>query len=343
MKLLVKDIIKETNDAISICFKNGNFFKKLKYKPGQFLTIHTSIHKNIEKRAYSFSSNPFTDKDLKITIKRVDKGLVSNFVHDNLKIGDKIEVDDPAGSFFVEPSNTSQKQYILFAGGSGVTPIFSIIKSVLTQEEKSKILLIYANQNIDSIIFHDEIKDLENTYSNTFKVEHLVSNIEKAQGNYHSGLATKEAIDQIFSKHNIEYYDSNEYMVCGPFGYMEKIKEILKENGISRDKLKIEVFKKPEVKVTGENLESLVKIRLKGKEHQIKINGNKSILRQAMSNNIPLPYSCRSGMCSTCKAKCIEGEVKMTEGHFLSEKEVEQGNVLTCISYPVSKEVLLEI
>jgi len=140
MKLLVKEIVKETNDAVSICFKNGNVFKKLKYKPGQFLTIHVPIDKVVHKRAYSFSSNPYTDKDLKITIKRVEKGLVSNFVHDYLKTGDKLEVDDPAGSFYVEPTSNVKKQYVLFAGGSGVTPMFSIVKSVLTQR---KILRYY--------------------------------------------------------------------------------------------------------------------------------------------------------------------------------------------------------
>lgn len=342
MKLLVKDIIKETNDAISICFKNGNLFKKLRYKPGQFLTIHASIDKKIEKRAYSFSSNPFTDKDLKITIKRVEKGLVSNFVHNTLKIGDKIEVDDPAGSFFVEPSVKSEKQYVLFAGGSGVTPMFSIVKSVLTQEPNSKILLIYANQNLESIIFHEEIKTLESQYPEAFKIEHIVSSSKKNKDNYHAGLATKNLIDSIFSKHNISY-DNHQYMICGPFGYMEKIKEILNSNGISREKIKVEVFKKPEIKVTGGNLESDITIRFKGDEHQIKINGDKTILRQAMSKNIALPYSCRSGMCSTCKAKCVEGEVKMTEGHFLSDSEVESGNILTCISYPVSEKVVIEI
>ena len=342
MKLLIKDIVKETNDVISVCFKNGNLFKKLKYKPGQFLTIHTTINQKIEKRAYSFSSNPFTDKDLKITIKRVEKGLVSNFVHDNFKIGDKIQVDNPAGSFFIEPSVKSQKQYVLFAGGSGVTPMFSIVKSVLTQEKNSKILLIYANQSIDSIIFHDEIKSLENQYPDNFKVEHIVSSTKKDKGNYHSGLATKKLIDTIFSKHNILYED-HKYMICGPFGYMEKIKEILNENGITREKINIEVFKKPEIKVTGKNLESDVTIRFEGEEHQIKVNGDKSILTQAMSKNIALPYSCRSGMCSTCKSKCVEGEVKMTDGHFLPESEVESGSILTCISYPVSEKVVIEI
>ncbi len=342
MKLLVKDIIKETNDAITVCFKNGNLFRKLKYKPGQFLTIHTSINNKVEKRAYSFSSNPFTDKDLKITIKRVEKGLVSNYVHDSLKVGDKIVVDNAAGSFFVEPSSKVQKQYVLFAGGSGVTPMFSITKSILTEEKNSKVLLIYANQNMESIIFHDEIKSLEKQYSSAFKVEHIVSDIQEEKDNYHSGLATTVLIDRIFSKHNITY-DDHQYMICGPFGYMEKIKEVLKENGVTRDKIKVEVFKTPEVKATNKDLESDVTINYKGKEHQIKVKGDKTILRQAMSKNIALPYSCRSGMCSTCKAKCVEGEVKMTDGHFLSESEVADGNILTCISYPVTEKVVIEI
>lgn len=343
MKLLVKDIIRETNDVISICFKNGNLFKKLKYKPGQFLTIHTPINNQVEKRAYSFSSNPFTDKDLKITIKRVEKGLVSNFVHDNLKVGDKIKVDDPAGGFFVEPSSDSQKQYVLFAGGSGVTPMFSILKSVLTEEKKSKVLLIYANQNMESIIFKDEIASLENQYPDTLKVEHIVSSVSNSKNNYHAGLATKEIIDTVLSKHSLTYDGEHQYMICGPFGYMEKIKEILKENGITRDKIKIEVFKKPEIKATGKDLESNVTIKFKGKEHQISVSGDKSILRQALSSNVALPYSCRSGMCSTCKAKCTEGEVNMTDGHFLSEEEVAKGIILTCISYPVSEKIVLEI
>jgi ring-1,2-phenylacetyl-CoA epoxidase subunit PaaE len=342
MKLLVKDIVKETNDAVSIYFKNGNFFKKLKYKPGQFLTIHVSMDKAVHKRAYSFSSNPFTDKDLKITIKRVEKGLVSNYVHDFLKAGDKLEVDDPAGSFYVEPSAKSKKQYVLFAGGSGVTPMFSIVKSVLTEEKNSKILLIYANRDMESIIFHDEIKALEKAYPNTFSVEHIISSNKEDKENYHSGLATKTLIDSIFLKYQLNFED-HVYMICGPFGYMEKIKEVLDQNGISREKIKIEVFKSPVIKLTGKNLVSDVTLMVEGKEHQLKVRGDTSILQQAMSDNIVIPYSCRSGMCSTCKAKCISGDIKMTDGHFLPESDVENGHILTCISYPVSEKIVVEI
>lgn len=341
MRLLVKDIIKETNDALSISFKNGNIFKKLAYKPGQFLTIHVPIDNVVHKRAYSFSSNPFTHKDLKITIKRVEKGLVSNYVHNHLKIGDKLKVDNPTGSFYIEPINDIKKQYVLFAGGSGITPIFSIIESVLTKED-SKILLIYANQNLESIIFHDKIKALEEKYPNNFSVEHIISSNTTNQENYHSGLATKELLDTIFLKHDLQY-ENHTYMICGPFGYMEKIKEILKINGISRDQIKIEVFKSPEIKLSRKDLISDVTLKFNGKLHKIKVKGDKSILQQAMSENIVLPYSCRSGMCSTCKAKCTSGSIKMTDGHFLPESDVAKGDILTCVSYPVSERVVIEI
>lgn len=342
MKLLVKKIIKETNDAISIHLKNGNFFKKLKYKPGQFLTIKVLIDKEIHKRAYSFSSNPYTDKDLIITVKRVENGLVSNYLNDSLKAGDKLEVEPAAGSFSVTLNKQKNKQYVLFAGGSGITPMFSIIKSVLTEEKDSKILLIYANQNAESIIFHKEIKALQEKHLNNFFVEHIIAHNNIEEKNYHSGLATKELIDTFFLKHKLIYTD-HIYRICGPFGYMEKIKDILSKNNISRDKIKLEVFKMPKVKVTGSNLVSNVTLRFEGKEHNLNLKGDKTILQQAMANNISLPYSCRSGMCSTCKAKCTEGEIKMIEGHILSESDVESGNVLTCVSYPLSEKIVLEI
>ncbi len=342
MKLLVKDIIKETDDALSISFKNGNIFKKLSYKPGQFLTIHVPIKDKVHKRAYSFSSNPYTDKDLKITIKRVEKGLVSNYIHDSLTIGTKLVVDEPMGSFFIQPEEKKQTQYVLFAGGSGITPIFSILKSILTKEKNSKILLVYANQNIESIIFYHEILTLQNEYPNNLFVEHVISSENSRKDKYHSGFLTKKLLNSIFENRGLKY-DNHKYMICGPFGYMEKVKEILRDNGISREKITVEVFKLPEIKLSGKDLMSSVSIKHAGKEHQIKVKGDTTILQQAMFDNIVIPYSCRSGMCAACKAKCIEGEIKMTEGHFLPEKEVNEGSILTCISYPLSEKIILEI
>ncbi len=340
MKLIVQKIIKETQDAVTISFKNGGLFKKVKYKPGQFLTLHFSIKGATHKRAYSFSSNPYLDKDLRVTIKRVEKGLVSNYVHDGLKVGDALEIDKPSGSFYIEPQKNQQKQYVLFAGGSGITPIFSIINSVLTKEPNSKILLVYANQNFDAIIFKKEIELLEESYPDKLAVAHILTTNNQVDAKYYSGLATNEIITTILKKYNLSF-DNHVYMICGPFGYMESIKAILNENGVERNQIKVELFKSPKVKITGKDLISKVEIKHDGASHKIEIPGNKSILQGAMSNNVVLPYSCRSGMCASCKATCISGDIKMTEGHFLEQKEVDEGKILTCISYPESEHVVI--
>jgi ring-1,2-phenylacetyl-CoA epoxidase subunit PaaE len=342
MKLLVKDVVKETNDAVSICFKNGNLFKKVKYKPGQFVTLHFNIDNQTHKRAYSFSSNPYTDKDLKVTIKKVDKGLVSNYVHNNLKVGDKLDFDNPTGMFYVEPKNATKKQYVLFAAGSGITPMFSIVKSVLSQDDTSKILLIYANKDMDSIIFHKEVNELQKKHKENFAVEHIIGANKSHIGKYHKGRVSGALLNTIFSKYKIDLHQ-NEFMICGPSGYMDAVQAILQENNIAKEKIKLEAFKAKEVEPSGKNLSSSVTLKYKGKDHVMQLNGDKSILQQAMSNNVALPYSCKSGMCSTCKARCVEGKIKMTEGHFLPQKEVDAGNILTCISYAESEKIVLEI
>lgn len=340
MKLLVKEIIQETKDAVTICFKNGNFFKRLAYKPGQFMSINVPIDNTVHKRAYSFSSNPYTDSDLRITIKRVDQGLVSNYIHDNFKVGDKYEVDKPTGSFYIAPKKETTKQYVFFAGGSGITPIFSIVKSVLEKEPNSKILLVYANQNYEGIIFNKEIENLTKKYASSFRVEHILSKSDNAPLNYYSGLLTEEVLIAIMEKHNLKF-DSNEYMICGPFGYMECVKEILNTKNVSPSNIKVEVFASPKIAVVGENQECDVEINFDNESYKIKVPKNKSILQMAMVNNIALPYSCRSGMCSTCKASCSKGDVVMTEGHFMPPEEVEDGKILTCISYPASENVVI--
>lgn len=342
MKLLVKNIVKETNEAVSINFKNNSFFKKVKYKPGQFVTLHFVIDETVHKRAYSFSSNPYTDKDLKITVKRVDNGLVSNYVHDSLKVGDKIVCDNPTGSFYVEPKKNINKQYVLFSGGSGITPMFSIIKSVLTQNSDANILLIYANNTPDSIIFKDELDSLEKKYANNFKVEHIIASEKVDKPNYHKGLISELLLRAIFSKHQINYND-HKYMICGPTGYMDKVKEVLLKNNVKEENIKIEVFKAPQAKVANSNATSKVTIKYKGEEHILELKRDKPILQQAIAQKINLPYSCRSGMCSTCKGTCTSGKINMTEGHFLSQNDVDKGEVLTCISYPDTDNVTIEI
>lgn len=341
MKLVVKDIVKETDNAVSIYFKNGGFFKKLAYKSGQFLTIEIPIDDVVHKRAYSFSSSPTTDKDLQITVKRVEGGLVSNYVNDQVKIGDKIAIEKPTGSFYVEPAKERSKQYVFFAGGSGITPIFSIIKSILVKEPKSKILLIYANQNYESVIFMNKLAQLQQEYASSLSLHHILDANDRVEENFYSGLVGEELLSQIFEKENLVFSNESVYMICGPFGYMEVVKDILRVKGVKSTQIKEEVFSAPTVKLEGKDLISDVEIRLNNETHNIKVPGNETILKVAMRNNIVLPYACRAGVCVSCKANCIEGEVKMTEGHFLEDKDVNAGKVLTCISYPVSENVVI--
>ncbi len=342
MKLVVKEIIKETADAVSICFKNGGLFNKLNYKPGQFVTLDFPIANEVHKRAYSFSSNPFTDKDLKITVKRVEKGLVSNFVHDQLKIGDKLQVDKPNGSFFVEPEKKQERHYKFFAGGSGITPIFSIIKSILEREPKSKILLVYANHDVEAIIFRKELDALEAAHKDRLRIAHLISHGALGGPKYHKGLITDALVENLFEKYGL-YFDDGLYMICGPFGFMEAVKSILHVNGVAPGKIKVELFKRPTVVKQGKDLISQVAIQLNNSNYDIQVTANKSILQAAMAKNIALPYSCRSGMCASCKATCISGKITMTEGHLLPPEEVAAGKILTCISYPASEHIVIAV
>lgn len=342
MKLTVKNIQQETADTVSVSFKKAGLFNKLKYNPGQFVTLHIKLNDIVHKRAYSFSSNPFTDDEPKITVKRVKNGLVSNYIHDSLKVGDKIPVDKPGGSFFVKPEKGQQKNYVLFAGGSGITPIFSIISSLLHKEPKSKIILIYANRFLNSIIFKEKLEKLRKEYEDRFKIEFLISKEIPVLDNYHHGLITDGIVMDVLEKYDLAF-GKGQYMICGPFGFMEAVKSILYVNGVSPTKIKEELFKRPDRVVLKNGVLSKVKIQLKGKSHELSVQGNTTILQAAMANNIEMPYSCRSGMCSTCLASCISGDISMTEGHFLEQKDVDAGKILTCVSYPTSENVVISI
>ena len=341
MRLTVTNIIQETDQAVTVCFKNNRFFKKITYKPGQFLTLKIPIKGIVQKRAYSFSSSPYTDKDLRITVKKVEKGLVSNFINTEIKTGEKISFEKPMGSFFIEPDKKTSRQYALFAAGSGVTPIYSILKSVLNKEPDSKVIMIYANVDSKNIIFSKELKELENKHKNRFKLEHILSN--NTNSNYYSGFITQEIVEKIFKKHLISFKSEHKYMICGPAGYMKNTKEILKSNGIAPNNILIEAFKPPKLKIDRNNLVSKVKLIHKGTTHTIHVPGNKTILQQAMTENIVLPYSCRSGMCSSCKAECSTGKISLMKGHLLPENEVAEGKILTCVAYPESEEITIEI
>lgn len=339
MHLRVNKVIRETSDAVSIHFNNSGFFSKVKYKPGQFLTLCLKINGQLEKRAYSLSSSPVIDKDLVVTVKRVEKGMVSNYINDNIQTGTKLKVEAPRGEFTLEPAS-SKRNLIFFAAGSGITPVYSIIKTALAQETETQMTLFYANRNVDSIIFKKELLELEAKSKGQFNIVHILE--EGSLNHSYNGFLTPEVVSQSFEILNTRYIGANYYM-CGPAGFMDKAKDILLDKGVDRSKIKQEIFTLPAVKPSGKTILSDVTVR-KGKElFNLKVKSNKTILQSFMASNQPIPHSCRAGQCSTCKAKIVEGEVEMIKGHLLPEEEIAKGYCLMCVGFPKSEKVTLEI
>ncbi len=343
MYLKVENATRETHDSVSLYFKNPTLFNSIKYKPGQFITLGFQIDDQFEKRAYSFSSSPVVDKYLRVTIKRVEGGLISNYIFNEVKPGHKIKVEKPGGNFYIEPDKSAARKIVLFGAGSGITPIMSICKTILYKEAKSEILLFYGNKNYTSVIFKGELDDLKAKYPGRLRVVHILEDAAGAEQDAYSGMLRKEIVDEVLDELKWDISHSN-YFLCGPSGYMNAAREILTGLGIDRAHIKTETFVAPKP-ASGLNLiDSEVAIFSNGNYQHFKIPGNTSILQGVMkSGNKTIPFSCRSGMCSTCKVKCVEGQVKMTDGHFLSDKEVNEGYILSCISYPVSDKVVIEL
>ncbi len=343
MLLTVEKIVNETPDAVSVVFKKPGFFSRVKYKSGQFLTLKIPIQNKIENRAYSLSSSPFKHNFLRITVKKVEGGLVSNYICNNFKEGQQIEVDKPAGNFFITPSARKQRNYVLFAGGSGVTPIYSIILSVLEKEPKSKITLIYANRDEASIIFRKELTELLEEHKESISIVFLLdsgneSNLPK---NYQVKKINESLLDSTLKEKELTYKEAL-FMLCGPQGFMDAVVDILKKKNVAPEKIKLEAFTADlnKLKESAEDaVSSTVVVKGVGGNDTIKVAQGTTILQAAMDQGVEIPYSCRSGMCSTCKGRCTTGSAKMMDGHLLSDEEVAQGYVLTCVAFPQTENL----
>lgn len=348
--LKVKDIINETKDTISIVFEQPA--QKINYKSGQFLTLIVPVQGKEIRRSYSLCSSPFVDQDLVVTVKRVEKGLMSNWLADTLKPGTSVKVMEPMGQFTTEYNKDRKRHIIMFAGGSGITPMMSIIKSMLTQEPESIVSLIYCNRDIDSIIFKAELEKLEIKYEGRLHVIHVLDNAPMNWQGY-SGLLNHEMLTKLFERMPDWGIDNSTYLMCGPEGMMKNVESLLALRHIPKEKIFKESFvqgtidkdtKKEEVVVGAEPLkEREVTIRYDGQEYKILVPPNKAILETALDQGIDLPYSCQSGLCTACRGKALSGKVKLDEEEGLSQSERAEGYVLTCVGHPLTDDVVIEI
>jgi ring-1,2-phenylacetyl-CoA epoxidase subunit PaaE len=346
--LKVKNIVQETRDAISIVFEQP--VTKISYRSGQFLTLIVPVGGKEIRRAYSLCSSPFADEDLAVSVKRVEGGSMSNWLPDNLKVGDKVKIMAPTGQFTTEYNKDQKRHLIMFAGGSGITPMMSLIKSLLIQEPDSIVSLIYCNRNIESIIFKDTLTGLEEKYEGRLHVIHI---LDEAPMNWqgYSGLLNREMLTKLFERIPNWGNEKSTYLMCGPEGMMKNVESLLSDSKIPKEKIFKESFvaptidkeQKKEAAPTSENKAREVTIRYDGQEYKVLVQPNRAILETALDMGIDLPYSCQSGLCTACRGKALSGKVKLDEEEGLSQSERAEGYVLTCVGHPLTDDVVIEI
>ena len=348
-KLEVVDVNQEAEDAISVGLNisTNDLRSKFNFKPGQYLTFKFMINGVEERRSYSLCSSPFEDELLRVAVKKVKNGKVSTYINTALKVGDEVEVMVPQGNFTLDISPQQENVYVAFAAGSGITPIMSMIKSVLKKEVNSKFVLFYGNKTIDSTIFKSQ---LDNLSGDKLCVEYVYSRY-KGVDELHSGRLDEEKANLLL-KQNIDLLRAEGFYLCGPEEMILNVSKCLEGFDINKDKIHYELFTTPILFAKentplelNEEFKGQAKIKVICDDEEVEFSlaaDGEVILDAAMEHDLDLPFSCKGGVCCTCKAKIIEGKVTMDANYALSDSEVEEGYVLTCQSHPASSFVIVD-
>ena len=346
----VRELYKETKDCSVIGLDIPEDIREdFKFQQGQHLTIRATIDGQEVRRNYSLCTSP-TENQWKVAVKRINGGLFSSYVNESLKKGDTLEVMPPSGVFNTPIEPEKAKNYIVFAAGSGITPILSIIKTHLALEPKSTFKLFYLNRSVKSIIFKEEIEQLKNKYFGRFEIFHFLTK-ERRNVELFNGRFTKEKME-VITKALIDIEDTDECFICGPEDMIFLIRDELVAAGLPKEKIHFELFntghseadkarasKALENKVIGTD----VTIIDGGKEfHFVMDDDYDNILDGALAAGADLPYACKGGVCSTCKCRVVEGSVQMKTNYALDDREVAQNLVLSCQSVPTSKKVVVD-
>jgi ring-1,2-phenylacetyl-CoA epoxidase subunit PaaE len=347
--LTVKNIRRETKDSVSISFTIPDRLKTdFRFQPGQYLTLRSTIEGEDIRRSYSICSG-IDDQDLRVGIKKVNGGAFSTYANDVLSVGDSIDVMPPAGRF--SPSKAEGKRHILgVAAGSGITPILSIIRSLLYRENETNVSLIYGNQTSSSVMFAEEIEDLKNRYIGRLSVVHILSK-EAQDIDLLSGRITSEKLYQLATG-SIEFDSVSEAFLCGPEAMVKDATAALTKLGLGADKIRFELFtpakrrKHFEVDAIAANTDALlsnITVVLDGKRHNFDLlASDESLIEAAARIGLELPYSCKGGMCCTCRCKVEKGEAEMTVNYSLEAWEMQAGFVLGCQVKPKTPELTLD-
>ena len=315
--------------------------QSVSYQAGQFLTLILTHNGHEIRRSYSLSSAP--GETLRLTIKRIQNGEISRFLVDTLRVGDVLTSLHPAGRFTLD--DTQSGDIILLGAGSGITPLFALLKQALWSHKARRVTLLYSNSTQESIIFRQELDDLQRQFPDRFKLHYLLSNPPNNWTGLRGRLNNVMLEQLLPTLIGTSTPEAIRFYLCGPSDYMRMAQFSLVFNGFSREQLRQENFVIDRVVVVPPPLsaqERTVLIRFRGREVEIQVPAYKSILQAAWDEGIRLPFSCRGGRCSACMARCLSGHVHMTINDVLTERDLADGWVLTCTGYPESDDVVIE-
>jgi ring-1,2-phenylacetyl-CoA epoxidase subunit PaaE len=347
--LKIKNIRRETPECVSVSFEVPEALQgEFKFKHGQYLTFKKHFDGVEARRSYSICSSP-ADNELRVAIKQVEDGIFSSFVNNELRVGDLLDTMAPQGLFTTPLDKVHKKQYLAFAAGSGITPILSIIKTVLQTEPESQFCLVYGNKNRGSIIFKSELEALKNKYMERFSIYHILSR-EQADAALLHGRINKEKISYFLDK-IIDPATISEAFLCGPEDMILEGKEVLTEAGVAESKIHYELFfsatavqkqkERKHVSVENDTMSEIV-VRLDGSATNMQLGYHgESILDAALRNGADLPFACKGGVCATCRCKLEEGEIEMDINYALEKDELANGFILACQAHPRSEKVVV--
>jgi ring-1,2-phenylacetyl-CoA epoxidase subunit PaaE len=345
-RLKVDKIKRETSDAVSIRLLVPPPLKSLfEYKSGQYLTFRADINGEDVRRSYSVCESPLVDSMPSVAVKVVEGGKMSTFMNHSLREGDMIEAMPPMGNFSVVPQTNEARHIVLYGGGSGITPLNSILKTILKFEAQSKVTLLYANKNQESTIFYEELEQMSNEFGSRFNIHYAFDEAPESWTGYR-GWVNETMLSDFRNRLGMPASVCHHY-ICGPSPMMEIIEKSLGNAGVPKDHINLEYFTATQKeKAPSEDSSSSVEskdrqvfVEVFGRREEITVGPNESILEAAQDAGLDPPYSCTVGVCTTCRARVRSGEVHMDEREGLSDAELNEGYVLTCQSHPLTDDV----
>ncbi len=347
-RLAVNDLRRETPDAISMTFAiPEGLAGDYGFQPGQYLTLRTTMDGEEVRRSYSICSGP-DDGELRIAVKKVDGGAFSSWAADELKCGDELDVMTPTGRFGVAHAPDQARLYVGFAAGSGITPILSIIKGVLAREPKSRFFLFYGNRNTEGMLFLEELEELKDRFMQRLSLFHVISGEEQDIPILHGRLDADKV--RVLLRSLVPAAEIDHVFICGPTGMSVEVEATCHAIGIPADRIHVERFVsefggKPRPKKIIEPAappKAIASLIIDGKRREVPVADGEAILDAALRAGVDLPFACKGGMCSTCRAKLVEGEAQMDVNYSLEPWETKAGFILTCQAKPCSERVVVD-